>query len=118
MTEIRVDHQVRPYRRPLMDGFESPQRERAQFVWRVEVIEWPEHAKDPNWEPPGWDGHYRPFRWPRPRAFLSQGGAERLAMSLSELGCRVRIRRSQPVTFRNGMVYGTLEAQTEWMHHD
>lgn len=76
-------------------------------------IAYPEGAdpvRDGEWEEsgtPAFDGspgEYWVPRWPQQRRFLSRSGAVGRAERLTERGCAVDIRRSEPIVFEDDPV--------------
>jgi hypothetical protein len=79
-------------------------------VYRLQVA-YPEGSHDehglpvPGWQPPGWvptfgyahDDGPEPFGWPRVRAYLSRGGADKRADLLRSFGATVEVEASKPV---------------------
>lgn len=75
-----------------------------EFVWKLEV----EYPEGPNYAPPNWepDDEYidrfgtDQFWWPTVRrCYLSRSAAVNRANLLESYGARVRLFRSQPLTF-------------------
>jgi hypothetical protein len=97
---------------------------RSTYVYKVVVDSYPPGSDQPGWKPACWSDPQqlavmpgrpgirqlktlalriqlarREFRWPRPKLFLSPGGACHRAFLLHWYGAEVRVVRSDPVTW-------------------
>jgi hypothetical protein len=77
------------------------------YVYRLDVT-LPPGSDEPGWRPAGWQhrsdwpDYQQRFAWPERRHYLSLGGANGQARVFRSYGAKVKIVRSNPVTWPGG----------------